>query len=204
MNREQAINYLISRGFTHEQVGEVVRALTYKPRDCANCKHYVVTDTRTNWGSQETTKIYGCECWECEYEPTTKNNLGVDREDAVERLNALKQLIGYDKDSEIVKATQKSLDMAIKALEQEPTTKNNLGVEEVTALAEWTERLTKASEDAYNKGYADGMKAQEPRKGYWLRRPHVYGVTYCSVCDFELKIDNTNYCPNCGAKMEDV
>ena len=39
------------------------------------------------------------------------------REDAVERLNALKQFIGYDKDSEIVKATQKSLDMAIKALE---------------------------------------------------------------------------------------
>jgi len=74
MTREQAINYLISRGFTNEQVGEVVRALTYKPRDCANCKHYVVTDTRTNWGSQETTKIYGCECWECEYEPTTKND----------------------------------------------------------------------------------------------------------------------------------
>jgi len=45
-----------------------------------------------------------------------KNNLGADREDAVERLNALKQFIGYDKDSEIVKATQKSLDMAIKAL----------------------------------------------------------------------------------------
>jgi len=31
MNREQAINYLISSGFTHEQVGEVVRALTYEP-----------------------------------------------------------------------------------------------------------------------------------------------------------------------------
>jgi len=43
---------------------------------------------------------------------------------------------------------------------------------------------------------------QEPRKGYWLHRPHVYGVTYCSICDFELKIDNTNYCPHCGAKME--
>lgn len=51
---------------------------------------------------------------------TTKNDLGADREDAVERLNALKQFIGYDKDSEIVKATQKSLDMAVKALEQEP------------------------------------------------------------------------------------
>lgn len=54
-----------------------------------------------------------------EQEPTTKN-LAADREDAVERLNAIKQFIGYDKDSEIVKATQKSLDMAIKALEQEP------------------------------------------------------------------------------------
>jgi hypothetical protein len=43
---------------------------------------------------------------------------------------------------------------------------------------------------------------QEPRKGHWLRRPHVYGVSYCSICDFELKIDDTNYCPNCGAKME--
>ena len=53
-----------------------------------------------------------------EKEPTTKN-LAADREDAVERLNAIKQLIGYDKDSEIVKATQKSLNMAIKALEQE-------------------------------------------------------------------------------------
>ena len=42
--------------------------------------------------------------------------------------------------------------------DQEPTTKNNLGVEEVTALAEWIEKLTKASEDAYSKGYADGMK----------------------------------------------
>ena len=31
MTREQAINYLISSGFTHEQVGEVVRALTYEP-----------------------------------------------------------------------------------------------------------------------------------------------------------------------------
>ena len=31
MTREQAINYLFSCGFTNEQVGEVVRALTYEP-----------------------------------------------------------------------------------------------------------------------------------------------------------------------------
>ena len=57
-------------------------------------------------------------------------------EEAVERLNAIKQFIGYDKDSEIVKATQKSLDMAIKALETIPKYK-----------------------DAYNKGYEAGVKA---------------------------------------------
>ena len=67
MTREQAINYLICRGFTHEQVGDVVRALTYEPA--------------------------------------------------------------------------------------------RLSVDEVTALAEWTEKLTKASEEAYNKGYADGVKS---------------------------------------------
>lgn len=31
MTREQAINYLFCKGFTEEQVSDVVRALTYKP-----------------------------------------------------------------------------------------------------------------------------------------------------------------------------
>ena len=54
--------------------------------------------------------------------------------------------------------------------------------------------------------YIDGAikeLEQKPRKGEWISKPHVYGVTYCSECDFELKIDDTNYCPNCGAKMVD-
>ena len=101
MTREQAINYLICRGLTNEQVGDVVRALTYKPRDCANCKHYVVTDTRTNWGSQGTTKIYGCERWECEYEPTTKNDLGVD---CISRQSVL------DKIQRLINAEQNNID----------------------------------------------------------------------------------------------
>jgi hypothetical protein len=44
-------------------------------------------------------------------------------------------------------------------------------------------------------------EVKKPKTGHWIIKPHVYGVTYCSECDFELKIDNTNYCPNCGAKM---
>lgn len=38
-------------------------------------------------------------------------------------------------------------------------------------------------------------------KGKWITKPHVHGVTYCSKCDFELKIDDTNFCPNCGVDM---
>ena len=42
----------------------------------------------------------------------------------------------------------------------------------------------------------------QPKTGHWIIKSHVYGVTSCSECGFELRIDNTNYCPNCGAKME--
>ena len=59
---------------------------------------------------------------------------------------------------------------------------------------------------AVEQAYIDKMvelaveKLKRP-KGEWISKPLVYGVTYCSECDFELKINNTNYCPNCGARM---
>lgn len=39
------------------------------------------------------------------------------------------------------------------------------------------------------------------RKGKWIHKPGIYGVVYCSECDFELHINDTPYCPNCGAEM---
>lgn len=59
------------------------------------------------------------------------------------------------------------------------------------------------SNEAYRKIMCH-CEEQEPTMGHWITKPHVYGVTYCSECDFELKIDNTNYCPNCGADMREV
>ena len=38
--------------------------------------------------------------------------------------------------------------------------------------------------------------------GRWTHKPNVYGVAYCSECDYELRINNASYCPNCGAKMD--
>lgn len=36
----------------------------------------------------------------------------------------------------------------------------------------------------------------------WEHKDEIYGVVFCSNCGFELKYNNTNYCPNCGAKMD--
>lgn len=38
--------------------------------------------------------------------------------------------------------------------------------------------------------------------GEWVSRSGCYGVAYCSECNYELRGNNTNFCPNCGAEME--
>lgn len=48
-----------------------------------------------------------------------------------------------------------------------------------------------------------GIEALENQKtGHWISKPNIYGVVYCSECDYELHTNNTNFCANCGAKME--
>ena len=84
---------------------------------------------------------------------TTKNDLAVD---CISREQALNEFCIFNPYDSIGVDTVRSY---LKAL---PSVTPQLSVSEVTALAEWTEKLTKASEDAYNKGYADGMKAQKP------------------------------------------
>ena len=38
-------------------------------------------------------------------------------------------------------------------------------------------------------------------RGRWIEKPRVHGVAYCSLCDYELHTNDTNFCPNCGADM---
>ena len=107
------------------------------------------------------------------------------REDAVERLNALKQFIGYDKDSEIVKATQKSLDMAIKALEHPE--KNVIAVVPCGDAISRAEvlKLMQDNWHTHNGDWAmqesmDDIRAlpsitpQEPKKGHWIETAEEY------------------------------
>ena len=159
-----------------------------------------------------------------EQEPTTKNDLGVDREDAVERLNALKQLIGYDKDSEIVKATQKGLDMAISALEHPERNVvaivpcgDTISRQAVIDLMmqKWGENFS--GDDAMQESI-DAIRVMtsvtpQVSKGHWIdtndngfQYHRIYKCSHCgnTVCDYPENIQKYKYCSNCGAKMVDL
>lgn len=40
------------------------------------------------------------------------------------------------------------------------------------------------------------------RHGKWIHPYLGWGHPFCSECEFELMIDDTPYCPKCGARME--
>ena len=42
-------------------------------RKCAECKHYVITNSQSNWNGEPPIYIWGCELWECVFE--SKENL---------------------------------------------------------------------------------------------------------------------------------
>ena len=52
------------------------------------------------------------------------------------------------------------------------------------------------------------VEAVEVVHGRWVSRICSYGTPKCSVCDWSIpysedsRLDATNYCPNCGAKMD--
>lgn len=42
--------------------------------------------------------------------------------------------------------------------------------------------------------------------GHWIRKPHwCVSCSYCGKCthDYECEVELYNYCPNCGAKMDE-
>ena len=41
----------------------------------------------------------------------------------------------------------------------------------------------------------------ERKKGNWVEKPMVHGAVYCSVCGYELIMNSTKFCPECGADM---
>ena len=60
---------------------------------------------------------------------------------------------------------------------------------------EWDKTLAKTM--------IESLPSAQPERirGRWIEKPHVHGVAYCSLCDYELHTNDTNFCPNCGAQM---
>lgn len=48
--------------------------------------------------------------------------------------------------------------------------------------------------------WLDAADVAPVRHGRWLHRKS--GVAYCSECEIDAVEDGTEYCPNCGAKMD--
>lgn len=125
-------------------------------------------------------------------------------------------------------------DMAIKALEQEPTTKNDLGVDCISrqSVLDKIQRLINAEQNnidengdymnyarervnAYeaiqffveNDCLCPSVTPQEPKKGHWIKGYTFPDGVYwkCDKCNELIKVKiPMHYCNNCGADMREV
>lgn len=214
MTREQAINSMISHGFTVEQAGEIIKAVTPQLSSELekNSKKLEKGTAKNDLGVKNLCELCGnainCPMLagvireECGlYKPTTKNDLEVQK--AIEIIKA-DSLAPYS-----VEDILKARDLAVEALKQMKTAKNSLSAEEVTAFAEWTAKLTKASEEAYRRGYLDcSEKLRSFQKLHDEERELKDKLNKIDIedawkCGFEQgvkyeKLGRTDICPHCG------
>ena len=116
------------------------------------------------------------------------------REEAIQRLKTTDAC-----DSELCEA----LDMAIKALEQMPCG-DFISREYVIKLLENTKRTRK---EITNRIYEVQSVSPQPKMGRWIYTGDYItdGMLKCSECGFEHDVsERFSYCPNCGAKMQEV
>lgn len=77
----------------------------------------------------------------------------------------------------------------------------------------WT--AVRAERTAFKHEVMDAPSVQidiEPKRGRWISKKSADwaggGATFCSCCDYGyswiefFEVENFNYCPNCGARME--
>ena len=129
---------------------------------------------------------------------------------------------------------QLALEQEHRHLDQEPTTKNDLGVDCISRdvvknyiQAHIHEIITESGEDKnkhtnrvlrsmiHGVNCMPSITPQEAKTGHWISRwyaGHDFRFHVCSECNEEfscdmetgINIDNYRYCPNCGAKMAET
>ena len=69
---------------------------------------------------------------------------------------------------------------------------------ELTGQDGWNVPITKVAD--FISGFEMGREKFR-RRGCWIHKEGAVGVAYCSECKYRLKMDETNFCPECGADM---
>jgi len=164
--------------------------------DCNNCKN----NLHRGDGSTYCATCDGMCHYECE-EPTTKNDLGVDK-------TFYEQIVEYCNEHFLVLVEKDVWEDAKKAL----TTKNDLGVDAISRVKAIEEADKLTLETGYDNekviemlNELPSVTPQEPKIGHW-----EYGYVFadgnyckCSECKEIIKCTYPmHYCPNCGVKME--
>lgn len=163
------------------------------------CKFYSICKKRDTIKTNH--KPSDCPVKALDQEPTTKNDLEVQK--AIEIIKA-DSLAPYSVD-DILKAR----DLAVEALKQMKTAKNSLSVEEITAITEWTAKLTQASEEAYRRGYLDcnenvrAFQKLHDKERELKDKLNKIDIEDAWKCGFEQgvkheKLGRTDICPHCG------
>ena len=131
----------------------------------------------------------------------------MDKDKAIQLLERLQDPEPYE--PMLTKDAYDAIQMAIDALSADgDTISRKAAIDALGELATFTDECSEHTwmytDDVY-KAIKQLPPAQPERiKGRWIEKPHVHGVAYCSLCDYELHTNDTNFCPNCGADMREV
>lgn len=123
---------------------------------------------------------------------------GMTREEAMLWLVSLAEHEGEEVPicAEDAKALQMGID-AIKALEQQP----------ILDTRQRERQLEMEYQHGYDKGWEEGRKVleQQPKTGHWIQTDNYFSwrLNYveCSCCH-KYSLEEGDYCPNCGTRME--
>lgn len=119
------------------------------------------------------------------------------REEAITNLNMIRVAFVDPVTKEQMKLINNTFDTAIKALEQEPKT---------VSWMDLTYYMEKTHTVLITREALDELKerAAVRNTGHWIAHPNcIFAHLVCDQCLSRAPYDcKTNYCPNCGARME--
>lgn len=104
--------------------------------------------------------------------------------------------VGYE--TPLNKAIEQALEMAIKALEQEPC-KDAVSRQAVLDFMQ----IKMGGKELYKAVYEMPSVRPMHKKGKWIKSD-IGGAKVCSICYAHMGLSNFKYCPNCGAEMDCV